>query len=133
MTAPVVLNSTAAKDRASMPVAMTTTPTDTHKTVWTMSFTMPAQYTLQTLPEPLTEDVALKQHSHRLVAVVRYSGPFGQTQARRAAEDTLLEWLKGKPGLEMVSGPVYAGYDPPFTMPWFRRNEVMVEVKRSSF
>jgi DNA gyrase inhibitor GyrI len=62
----------------------------------------------------------------RTVAVLRYSGTHDQDQmARRTAE--LRAWLADHRYTE-VSPPQSAGYDPPWTVPWARRNEVLIAV-----
>jgi hypothetical protein len=43
--------------------------------------------------------------------------------------DELKERLKGKTDYEVASKPMFAGYDPPWTLPFLRRNEMMIEVK----
>ena len=93
---------------------------------WTVAFTMPAEYTLATLPKPADPAVRLVEHPARRMAVVKFSGLAGaeRMEAKRA------ELLKGlaDAGLRSVGDPVFAFYDPPWTLPFLRRNEVMVEV-----
>jgi len=93
---------------------------------WTVAFTMPAGYTLATLPKPADPSVRLVEHPARRMAVVKFSGLAGaeRMDAKRA------ELLKdvAEAGLKPVGDPVFAFYDPPWTLPFLRRNEVMVEV-----
>ena len=95
---------------------------------WRITFLMPAQYTLETLPEPLDSRVELREVPERLVAALTYSGTWSK---RRYAEkqEPLMEWIERR-GLKQVGEPVFARYNPPF-MPWFlRRNEVLIPVDR---
>ncbi len=63
----------------------------------------------------------------RRVAAIRYSG-FWSRSRYDDHERKLREWIDQR-GLEPISEPVWARYDPPF-MPWFlRRNEVVIEVR----
>lgn len=121
MTSPV----TAAQD--SQKIAMTTPVTVTGEKNYTVAFSMPRQFTMETLPEPLNKSISFKQHSARSMAVIRFSGQFNQRNFSRRI-DQLRDWIKAH-GYQAAGEPVIAGYDPPFT-PWFlKHNEVMIEVK----
>lgn len=93
---------------------------------WTISFTMPASYTMETLPAPVNPNVRLVAQDARRMAVVRFSG----TGSADSMEEVRIELLKRVEalGLQTVGEPVFAFYDPPWTLPFFRRNEVMVEL-----
>jgi len=92
-----------------------------------ITFLMPAKYTLETLPEPTDERIALRAEPARSVAVIRYSG-FWSRSRYEEHEGRLRSWIAQR-GLEPQSEPVWARYDPPF-VPWFlRRNEIMIEVR----
>ena len=106
-----------------------TAPVTQQKTsddAWTIGFTMPAGYTLDTLPAPVNPDVKLVELPARTMAVLRFSGAAGDT-ARTRAQATLLEKIAAQ-NLKPTSAPEFAYYDPPWTLPFFRRNEVMVQV-----
>jgi hypothetical protein len=93
---------------------------------WRITFMMPSQYTMETLPEPLNPNVKLKKESKRIVAALRYSGTWSQ---RRYDEKQalLFDWVQQR-GLKVVGKPIFARYNSPF-MPWFlRRNEVLIPV-----
>jgi len=95
---------------------------------WRITFLMPAEYTLETLPKPNDNRVKLKADPGRLMAAVRYSGTWSEDgyEENRA----LLEEYIQKRGLTKAGEPVWARYDPPF-MPWFlRRNEVLIPVEK---
>jgi hypothetical protein len=96
---------------------------------WRVTFMMPSEYTLETLPEPLDERVKLKKVESRLVAAFRYSGTWSRNRYEKRREK--LESLIQERGLTPVGEPVFARYNPPF-MPWFlRRNEVLITVNES--
>ncbi len=95
---------------------------------WRITFLMPAEYTLETLPEPDDARVKLAQEPGRMMAAVKYSG----TWSKEGYEENraLLEEYIQKRGLTKAGDPVWARYDPPF-MPWFlRRNEVLIPVEK---
>ena len=94
---------------------------------WRYIFVLPASYTLESAPAPSDPLVKLSVMPRKKVAVIRYSGSRGEKSIRQKS-DALVDWIQSK-GLEINSKPRSAGYDPPWTLPFFRRNEVMIDVK----
>ena len=97
---------------------------------WKMSFVLPRGYTLENAPAPTNEAVVLRQIPARRLASVRYSGFRSEAKLEQQAE-RLREWISGQE-LSMRSGPRSAAYDPPFALPFLRRNEVLIEVDTES-
>jgi hypothetical protein len=93
---------------------------------YVLSFVMPSRYTLETLPEPVDPRVHLRAVPARLVAARRYRGRWTEANYREQ-ERALLQALEAA-GLRAVAAPVYARYNSPFSLPFLRRNEVLVEV-----
>ena len=123
MTAPV------SQETISEKIAMTAPVNQEKKdNRWRITFLMPAEYTLETLPEPNDTRVRLTEESGRLMVAVKYSGTW--SQEGYAENRALLEQYIQKRGLTKTGEPVWARYDPPF-MPWFlRRNEVLIPVEK---
>lgn len=94
---------------------------------WRMSFIMPEGYSLETLPIPLHADVALKQLPAKKVAVLQYSGSLSEADITRNSQ-ILLDWLSQR-SLYPISSPRSAAYDPPWTIPMLRRNEIQVDLE----
>ena len=95
-----------------------------NKNQWRMYFVMPSKYTLETLPKPNNPAVTLRAIPASNVAVLRFSGLAGEEKtAKKTAE--LLAWLKSKQ-ITPIGEPELARYNPPWTLPFLRRNEVMV-------
>jgi hypothetical protein len=95
---------------------------------WRISFLMPSQYTLETLPGPLDPRVQLTKVPGLLMAALSYSGTWSRGRYEEK-EKRLKEFIRQR-GLKMEGEPVFARYNPPF-MPWFlRRNEVLIPVVR---
>lgn len=93
---------------------------------WLIQFTMPAAYTLDSLPEPIDARVHLRAEPPRRVAAYRYSG--GWSTGRYEQKLAQLTDALVRRGLVAVGTPVWARYNPPIT-PWFlRRNEILVPV-----
>ena len=95
---------------------------------WRITFLMPSQYTLETLPEPSDPRVQLTKVPGLLMAALSYSGTW--SRGRYEEKEKRLKELIRQKGLKIVGEPVFARYNPPF-MPWFlRRNEVLIPVAR---
>jgi hypothetical protein len=95
--------------------------------IWRITFTMPAGYTMDTLPVPLDDRVTLKQEPGRLMAALGYSGTWGKD--RYEEMETSLRSLISEQGLKATGEPVFARYNPPFTLWFLRRNEVLIPVE----
>ena len=121
MTAPVTQEAESEKIAMTAPVTQ-----EKSQGQWRITFLMPAEYTLETLPRPLDGLVQLKEEPGYLMAAIRYSGTWSQKRFEK--NKALLQAAITKRGLTPVGQPVWARYDPPF-MPWFlRRNEVLIRV-----
>ncbi|MBL3573571.1 heme-binding protein [Rhodovulum sulfidophilum] len=123
MTAPV-LNTDTAKGAK---IAMTVPVLQTQEGSREMIFILPDTLTLDSAPAPTAPRVSLARIPPRRVAVVRYSGSMSN---RASAEETRLrDWMTSK---ELTpTGPAeVAGYNPPWTLPSYRRNEVLIPVKK---
>ena len=91
-----------------------------------ISFIMPARYALAELPAPKDARVQLRVAPGRRVAALKFRGRSGgEAPARKRAE--LLDRVR-RAELTAVGEVLFAGYDAPSTLPWLRRNEVLVEV-----
>jgi DNA gyrase inhibitor GyrI len=88
---------------------------------------LPAGYRLDNAPTPTREDVTLARVPARRVAVKRYSGWWNEASYRENLQ-LLQGWMRQNK-LEADSEPRYAGYDPPWTLPFLRRNEIMIDIR----
>ncbi len=130
MTSPVFMEDADDADSTKIPmtapVFMDGNKNAASKT-WTMSFVMPADFTLQNTPRPLNPAVNIVEQPAKKYAVLTYNDVANvENRTRKAAE--LLDWVRTQE-LTPVSKVTYAGYNPPFTLPAFRRNEVLIEIK----
>jgi hypothetical protein len=97
---------------------------------WRMHFVMPSHYTLSTLPKPNNPAVQLREVPARTWAVLRYSG-FNTQASIQKRTDELLAWLAAR-NIRTVGSPQLARYNPPWTLPMFRRNEILQEIEYPS-
>lgn len=94
--------------------------------VWTTRFMMPGRYTLATLPAPRDPRVTFREEPARCMGAIAFSG--FTTEARVAAmREALSAWLVAR-GHTLAAGESLARYNDPFTLPWNRRNEVLLEL-----
>ena len=93
---------------------------------WKVRFVMPASYTMDTLPKPNNERVKLVEIPGKRFAVIRFSGMAGEASLKDHT-DELTKFIVEKK-LNALSQPSYAFFNPPWTLPFLRRNEVMIEV-----
>lgn len=94
---------------------------------WVVTFYMPPGSRLEDMPRPLDDSVVLREEAARRVAVLRFSGLATQSNLARHA-DELRQRVEGRG--EVASGDVsYAFYNPPWILPWARRNEVMIALR----
>lgn len=94
---------------------------------WRMSFVMPAKYTMETLPQPIDPKVILKEVKGSKVAAIRYKGVLSEDNTAKKTKE-LQRWLEENDYREL-SKPRSAGYDPPWTIPFLRRNEVHIDIE----
>jgi len=92
-----------------------------------MAFVMPAEYTLDTTPEPLDRRVKIAEIPARLVAALCVSGGWSESHFEKETQELLNELAKEK---IKTKGNVFTMlYNPPFIPGFLRRNEVAVEVE----
>ena len=94
---------------------------------WTMSFVLPAEYTLETIPMPIDKNITIEQIEEKKIAAIQYSGFINQNKIDEHAE-ILKQWLSEN-GYVALSDHMSAAYDPPWTIPWMKRNEVLIEIE----
>lgn len=93
-----------------------------------MRFFLPAGLTAELAPAPRDPRIRIVSLPEQILAVVRYTGSTGP-QAAAARQAELARTLEGSPW--RAEGPaVTCFYDPPWTLPFKRRNEVAVPVTR---
>ena len=125
MTAPVTVEDQVAK---SAKIAMTVpVGIESKAGKWSVSFVMPAEYTMESIPKPINPLVELRQIPAVKKAVISFTGFYNQ---QKVAEKTLEleQWMKAR-NLQGVGTPHFARYNPPWTLPFMRRNEIMINLR----
>lgn len=129
MTAPVTMQPNNKKsDSESQKIAMTapvSTQQDDGK--WRVQFTMPSKYTMQTLPKPNNPNITITEVPAQTYGVIKFSGLAGSKKVATKTEE-LQSWMQTQ-NLTITGEPELARYNPPWTLPFLRRNEVMIAYK----
>jgi hypothetical protein len=124
MTAPVGQQSASDAIAMTAPVAQSRTSDDQ----WVIQFFMPSKWTMDTLPDPDDDRVRLTPVPGETVAVLRFSGDRSPKAVAERTEE-LRKTLLDK-GIKPAGDAVAWFYDPPWTLPFLRRNEVAIPVSR---
>ena len=91
---------------------------------WTVNFTMPAMYSLRSLPLPDDQRVQIREKAEMTAAVIRFSG--WVDEAKIATKTMLLrDWMAAQ-RLVADEPARLARYNPPWTLPFLRRNEILI-------
>ncbi len=122
MTAPVIQQQQAEKLAMTAPVMQ-----QKSGAVWVMTFLLPQGYTLSTAPVPLDSAVLIQEIPDKKVATLRYTGSLSEQGIEEKSAE-LTDWLSQQ-HYQAISPPRSAAYDPPWTLPFLRRNEVHIDIE----
>jgi hypothetical protein len=122
MTGPVMQQEQGEKNAMTGPVIQ-----KKRGTSWIMEFVLPSKYNKIQPPEPLDPEVNVVKVSGYKAAAISYSGNLREEKYNAKIEE-LLNIIKLK-GPQTIGEPFSAGYDPPWTIPFLKRNEVLIIVE----
>ena len=122
MTAPVSQKTASEKIAMTAPVSQ-----QRGDKGWKISFMMPKSYTMKTLPKPDNPKVKLRQVPIQQTVSVEYSGFWSEENFSENLEK--LNYWANKKGFKKVGDPIWARYNPPFTLWFLRRNEILIPVE----
>ena len=95
---------------------------------WQISFVMPSAYSMSKLPKPQNNSVKIKEVPARKCVSIQFSGGRNDKNLDKNLKK-LMNYIKENK-IQVVGSPVYAFYNPPWTPPFMRRNEIMFEVNQ---
>ena len=121
MTAPVEMEPISQKFNMTKPVL-----TEGNDNNWIVSFIMPNEFTLETLPKPKNKSIKIFSLPKEKYAVIVFSGLVRESSYLEK-KNLLNQFIKEKK-LNTSGGIKIARYNPPWTLPFFRRNELMIKV-----
>lgn len=125
----------AVSEKIAMTAPVTVEPQGTDANIqtaqyWRIHFVMPSRYTLASIPKPKNSAVKLREIPSKYFVVFQYSG-FNTLARVQAKTQEAMQWVQQQ-GLQPMGTPQLARYNPPWTLPMFRRNEIMIEVSKPS-
>ena len=88
---------------------------------------MPKDFTLETTPKPTNPDVKVSEVKDYKVAAIQFNGTLSDSNVEKYTE-ILNTWIVEN-GFTSTSQAITAGYNGPLTIPFWRRNEVLIEIK----
>ncbi|MFZ9096281.1 MAG: SOUL family heme-binding protein [bacterium] len=94
---------------------------------WRMAFSLPSKWNLETAPVPNDQRVNLREVLPERMVVLQFSGRMGAHDLEEK-EQELRQWAT-KQGITVVGSVRTARYDPPWTLPFLRKNEVQLKVE----
>jgi effector-binding domain-containing protein len=95
---------------------------------FTVQFTMPKSYTLESLPEPNDSRIKIKTIPGRKVAVYSYSGFWSESRFNQKLE--ILKNALATQQIQYLGNPTFARFNSPFQLWFLRRNEIWLEVSQ---
>lgn len=124
MTIPVTEEQVSVSEKIPMTAPVTTERLA--KSAYKVSFVMPSNYTIDTLPEPKDKSITFKQIPEHQAAVITFHGRMSEEIAQKKIE-VLNEWLT-KNHMAPKSNFVMAQFNPPWIPGFMRKNEIIVEL-----
>ncbi|MBJ23286.1 MAG: SOUL heme-binding protein [Euryarchaeota archaeon] len=95
-----------------------------------MAFTLPKKHKFSELPKPNNKSIKLLEVIGKLIAAIKFSGFSNDKKVEKITKK--LFNLISENGFESTGPPVLAVYDRPTTLPFLRRNEILIPVKIKS-
>ena len=92
----------------------------------TMQFYLPLKFNEENTPVPSNPDIKILKIKEGYYAVIKYSGRASDKNFIK--HKSILENELKKDDMSILSPPIKATYEGPFTLPMNRRNEVMFEI-----
>ncbi|GMP50998.1 hypothetical protein CsSME_00017403 [Camellia sinensis var. sinensis] len=129
MTAPVITQSPSPEKIAmTAPVVMKGGGGEGERKLVTVQFILPSKYKkAEEAPRPVDERVVIREEGERKYGVVKFGGAATEEVVVRKVEE-LRKGLE-RDGYRMVGEFLQAGYNPPWTLPVFRTNEVTLPIE----
>ena len=126
MTAPVLSEAGSGDSRKIAMTAPVVHGGDAAGETHTIAFVMPGEYTMDTLPQPNNAEVTLREIPSQRFAVLGFRGY--ATERRVGKKTARLEEALKRDGVAVSGEPAVAQYDPPWTPPYMRENEIWITV-----
>lgn len=128
VTAPVMTEEKSESKKIAMTAPVLTENSGKNK--MTMRFSMPSEYKMEDLPEPNDKRIKLVRIKEHLAAAIQFSGNRNDEKNKFYANE-LKNWLQKRTDYQESSDYYFAGYNPPWTISFLRRNEALVQLEKN--
>lgn len=93
--------------------------------MWQIGFFMPQKFTEKNIPTPNNEKIVIKSEPEARYIAIKFSGLASKSNLSKNKEklDNFINTKK----VSTVGNYIYAFYDPPWTLPFLRRNEILLK------
>ena len=115
-------------EKIAMTAPVINTLSGASNTTKTVSFVLPAQYTIETLPKPNDRRIRLVSMPERTVAALRFT--WYVTPKRLQEKTQILQGLLKHDDISVDGEAQVARYNPPLSMPLLLRNEILLPIVR---
>jgi len=92
----------------------------------TMQFYLPLKFNKDNVPKPSNSDIKILNIEGGYYAVIKYSGRSSDKNFLK--NKNILEKKLKQDNITIISPPIRASYNSPFTLPMLKRNEVMYKI-----
>jgi len=125
MTVPVTVDSPKEPQKIAMTAPVLIEGVN-ESNLWRITFVMPSKYNVNTLPRPKNSLVKIREIPEKKYASITFSGLLGEEKIQNNIQQ-LQDWIMKKG--HQPNGPVeLARYNPPWTLPPWRRHEILIEL-----
>jgi hypothetical protein len=93
----------------------------------TMEFVIPKKYHTNDIPMPSIPEIEIKHYPEQDIAAFRFSGLVNEKKVAKNI-DKLSQWIK-EINLEAETYYHLARYNSPITLPFLRKNEILIKIK----
>ena len=92
---------------------------------WQISFVMPSKYTTGTLPSPTNKLITIRTEDSRDFFAITFSG-MNSDRNIEENRNIIMKYLEVN-NISTSSKPIYAFYNPTWSLPFLSRNEILIE------
>jgi effector-binding domain-containing protein len=124
MTAPV---NTQMVESVKIPMTLPVNTVRSKANKYKVSFTMPASFTMKTLPKPNSAKISITEIDSHKIAVLKFAGYTGDEKVIEKIKE-LREWCD-KNNLKTIGQPILSRFDAPWKPGFIRHNEVGFKIK----
>lgn len=95
---------------------------------WAVQFVMPSHYSVSNLPQPENKIIKIVEAPSKNFVVIQFRG--SSHQSNLDEHEATLRAYVAQHHLKVIGQALYAFYNPPWILPPFRRNEIMLEIEK---